>query len=294
MYIQSIQVAINYIEQNLKETLNLAAIAKSAGYSMYHFDRVFKLTLGETVMEYVRKRKLSEAAKELIETDHRIIDIAVEYGFQSQRAFTSSFSKYYGTSPGRYRRNGKNIELLAKYKLTPELIERTCETLKNEPKLIRKESFMVVGMEYFGSNNHGEIPSLWQAFIGKMSEIEKAKYPSITMGICDHVDGYDPEKSEFSYMACMEVEDGSTIPEGMILKHIPEGYYVVFTHRGSANNLEETYRYIYSTYFFKSNYELAQAPDFELYDNRFRPGEDESEMDIYIPVIITEESCVIE
>lgn len=284
MYIQSIQTAVEYIESNLKGTLNLSSIAESAGYSMYHFDRVFKFTLGESIMEYVRKRKLSEAAKMLVDTDRRIIDIAMEFGFLSQGAFTSSFSKYYGITPGRYRKNGKNIELLAKYKLTPELIERTCEALKNEPYLMTKKSFTVVGMTYFGSNQHDEIPDLWQVFIDRIKEIGDCVSPETTLGVCDHVEDYDPKKSEFSYMACMEVDDGARIPNGMIMKRIPESQYVVFTHKGSTDNLEDTYRYIYSSYFFKSEFELAETPDFELYDKRFKPGEADSEMDIYVPV----------
>ncbi len=76
MYLDSIQVAVDYIERNLSNTLRLSEIAEIAGYSMYHFDRVFKYTIGESIIEYVRKRRLTEASSELIQTENRMIDIA--------------------------------------------------------------------------------------------------------------------------------------------------------------------------------------------------------------------------
>ena len=285
MYVESILRAVDYIELNLHKTLRLSDIANEIGYSMFHFDRVFKYTLGESIIEYVRKRKLTEAANELIRTDNRIIDIAIKYGFDSQQAFTTTFKKYYNTSPGRYRKGGKNLILLQKKVMSIDLINHVKDVAEIEPRVVTKDAFLVMGMEYFGANRNGEISDLWSTFIKHMKEIEYVKNPGVTLGICDHVDDYDPELSEFSYITCVEIEDYIKIPDNMIVKEIPEQKYFVFTHKGNAENLEDTYRYIYGTYFFKSEYELADVPDFELYDERFRIDDCNSEMDIYIPVI---------
>jgi len=285
MYVESILRAVDYIELNLHKTLRLSDIAKETGYSMFHFDRVFKYTLGESIIEYVRKRRLTEAANELIKTNNRIIDIAIKYGFDSQQAFTATFKKYYNISPGKYRKGGKNLMLLEKKVMSIDLINHVKNVAGIEPRVVIKDAFVVMGMAYFGANRSGEISDLWIEFLKHMKEIEHIKTPGVTLGVCDHVDDYDPELSEFSYITCIEIEDYTKIPANMIVKKIPKQKYVVFTHKGNVENLEDTYRYIYGTYFFKSEYELADAPDFELYDERFMMDDCNSEMDIYIPVI---------
>jgi AraC family transcriptional regulator len=86
-------------------------------------------------------------------------------------------------------------------------------------------------------------------------------------------------------MACIEINEPLIqIPKGMITKTISKQDYVVFTHIGYSDTLENTYKYIYGTYFFKSRFELADAPDFERYDYRYDPNKETSEIDIYIPV----------
>jgi len=149
---------------------------------------------------------------------------------------------------------------------------------------IHKETFTVMGIETFGCNQNNEIPNLWRRFLINMNQL--SHYHNNTfLCICDHVPDYDPNKSEFSYMACIEI--GNTKfhpPKGMITKTIFKQDYVVFTHVGHSDMLEDTYKYIYGTYFFKSEFELENAPDFELYDSRFNPNSERSEIDIYIPV----------
>ncbi len=169
------------------------------------------------------------------------------------------------------------------------MINHLKDVLEIEPKVVVKEAFKVVGLEYYGSNSNGEISELWRDFIERMSEINHVKSPGVTLGICEHVKDYDPELSEFSYMTCLEVESFSNVPKKMINKTIPKQKYIVFTHKGSVDNLEDTYRYIYGTYFIKSKFEVMDAPDFELYDQRFSFTDENSEMDIYIPVKFDED-----
>ncbi|HNW32031.1 MAG TPA: AraC family transcriptional regulator, partial [Caldisericia bacterium] len=90
-YIDKMQDAIDFMEAKLKEDIRLNDVAFEVGFSSFHFHRIFLANVGETVTEYMRKRRLSEAARELMETDHRILDIAVDYQFESQEAFTRAF-----------------------------------------------------------------------------------------------------------------------------------------------------------------------------------------------------------
>lgn len=96
-YIVCVQKSIDYIEDNLKSEVSLSECARVAGFSIYHYYRVFGAFVGMPVMEYVRKRKLAWALTDL-QKKRRIIDIAMDYGFGSERAFSRAFKKEYGRS----------------------------------------------------------------------------------------------------------------------------------------------------------------------------------------------------
>lgn len=96
---------IAYIEAHLTSPLSLADLAHRAAFSPYHFHRIFLAVVGEPVMDYIRQRRLTMAASDLVHSpDRRILDIAVEYQFNSQEVFTRAFQKAYGVSPGSYRK----------------------------------------------------------------------------------------------------------------------------------------------------------------------------------------------
>lgn len=284
LYIDTIQLAINYIEENLSENLKLNEIAKISGYSMFHFDRIFKYTVGDSVIEYVRKRRLTEVANILISSNIRIIDIAIEYGFNSQQAFTLAFKNLYGKTPGEYRKEKNNLVLLGQKRLTLDNIVHLQGGITKEPIITTLDSFTVIGLLYYGSNRQGEVPQLWRDFLDRKKEIKDPINPRVNLGICDFVSNYDPAASEFYYLACTKVKEPSgNIPGAMVKRRYPKSQYAVFTHQGSSEKLEDTYRYIYGTYFPKSNIQLAEEADFELYDERFNDDKD-SEMEIYIPI----------
>lgn len=108
-YREGIQKSIDYIESNLKEKILLEDLAKQAFLSKYYYHRVFHSLVGEPVMEYVRKRRLTEAAKELVESNEKIVDVALKYQFSSQEAFARSFKRMFKVSPGEFRRAKVNI-----------------------------------------------------------------------------------------------------------------------------------------------------------------------------------------
>ncbi len=101
-YRACIQASIDYIEDHLKEDLTAEALAGIAGFSPYHYYRVFNAYVGVPVMEYIRRRRLAYAVVELAQ-GRRIIDIAMEYGFDTHNGFGKAFRKTYGCSPEKYR-----------------------------------------------------------------------------------------------------------------------------------------------------------------------------------------------
>lgn len=111
-YDACIKKSIEYIENNLNNKIELKDLADKAFLSKYHFHRIFHATVGEPVAEYIRKRRLTEAANELLNTDHKIIDIALKYQFSTQESFTKTFKKFYGIPPKEFRKSRTNVTLM--------------------------------------------------------------------------------------------------------------------------------------------------------------------------------------
>lgn len=103
-YSPIIQKTIQYIENHLQTNLSLDGVAKQAGFSKYHYHRIFQREVGVSISEYIRYRRIANAANLLLYTDKKIIDIALLYCFESQEAFTRSFKQYYRLPPGQYRK----------------------------------------------------------------------------------------------------------------------------------------------------------------------------------------------
>ncbi|AIQ38928.1 AraC family transcriptional regulator [Paenibacillus sp. FSL R7-0297] len=106
---KAVRRSLNYIERNLTEAITLKEISVHSKFSSHHFYRIFYAAVGKTVADYVRRRRLAKAAAELIYTNKRILDIAVEYHFHSQEAFSRAFKKVYRITPGQYRTYSRNL-----------------------------------------------------------------------------------------------------------------------------------------------------------------------------------------
>jgi len=101
--VMRMEAVIDYIESHLDGKLDLETIARASHYSKYHLHRVFTTTVGMRLHDYVQRRQMTEAAKLLVFSDKRILDIALSCGYESQQAFSSAFKSMYKTSPAEYR-----------------------------------------------------------------------------------------------------------------------------------------------------------------------------------------------
>jgi len=282
-YYSIIQDAVNYIEENLTSKLTLEDVSNTAYFSMYHFHRVFSAMAGSSIKDYIRARRLTKAAYELVNTNKRIIDIAIEYQFESQESFTRAFKKMYGITPGRYRQNKKHFILMQKKKLRKIRLNYLKGGITLQAKIVERSEFKAVGMRYYGANKNNEITELWNKFVNRIREIKNRVEHKTSLGVCEYVPNLTDE-SQFGYIACVEVSSLDEVPEGMVGQVVTSNKYAVFTHKGPVDRLGDTYEYIYSTWLPKSGYEPAPAHDFELYDDRFNLGSENSQMDIYIPI----------
>ncbi|WBW96695.1 helix-turn-helix domain-containing protein [Oceanirhabdus sp. W0125-5] len=145
-YYKKLQKSLDYIEEHIKEDISLEDLSALCYYSTHHYHRVFQSVIGIPVTDYIRKRKLSVAAKEIIETDKKIIDIAMDYGFNSHETFSRAFKRIFDITPNAYRKMNahaipadfwkvsfKNSDLQKRYM---EAVETLCKRLKNDVNVL--------------------------------------------------------------------------------------------------------------------------------------------------------------
>lgn len=231
-YYSRIQKAIDFIELNLKEDIDVFSVAKEASFSVTHFYRIFHAMIGDSVKNYNQKRRLSNIATELVTYDKRLIDIAFEYGYNSQEVFTRAFSKAFGITPGKFRVQKNKMVLYKKANIYKRMLVSSEQDIFIEPEIILDKEFKVIGMKKIVKPGSKAITNLWSNFILRKSEVKSIITQDSVFGICEYIPNITDE-SEFSYFAGIEVENFYDIPKEMVSKTIPISKYAVFTHRGS-------------------------------------------------------------
>lgn len=282
-----IQHAIDFVEEHLQEELLITDIAAKAYFSAFHFKRIFQAISGFTVQEYIRKRRLSEAAVLLKETRMNVLSVALTCQYQSQEAFTRAFEKCFGVTPGAYRRTGAALPLQQKVNLLDFQNRIKGEMTMNKPAIVDLNDTDIVGREYKTSlrneQYYAEIPGFYEDF-GRNQyymRIPDKIAPDMVYGIaCQFGDNGD-----FSFVVGEAVHDtGAELEEGLLRMVIPAGKYAEFKVNGSVDLVQNTRRYIYGTWLPNSNYELREAPDFEVTDVRGSSFPNGMKISIFIPI----------
>lgn len=166
IHIIHVAAAIDCIETNLADKLNLEIVARAVHYSKYHLHRVFTGTVGMTIHDYVQRRRLTEAAKLLVFSERPIIEIALTAGYESRQAFTTVFKQMYKKSPNRYREAGQFYPLQLRYVLNNQPTKTTAEIdwqrdivpaqEKDIPAWMDLLSLVVDGFPYLNENAYLE------------------------------------------------------------------------------------------------------------------------------------------
>lgn len=121
MYSELTTKMIEYVEEHIHDEWTLDNYANNIGYSKFHLSRLFKLEVGMTISDYIRKRRLAVASTLLLYSEESIIDIAISLLFQSQEAFTRSFKEVYGLPPGKYRKMMQSLMGMEEMNMTNEI-----------------------------------------------------------------------------------------------------------------------------------------------------------------------------
>lgn len=283
-YFERIQNAIEYIEKNLQNELKIIEISSKAYFSAFHFQRLFQAITGLSVQQYIRNRRLSEAATLLKETRKSILEIAISFGYGSQEAFTRAFVNCFGITPAKYRKEDTPIS--QQFKIN--FLDYTKGDLSmNKPEITRLKKIYVIGYEYKTNLNNekyfAEIPGFYLDFGRNQyyQRIPKKIAPNMSYGISTnfHDDG------QFSFMVGEEVQELNTeLENGFVNIEIPEGKYAEFKVNGTSDSVQNIRRFIYGTWLPNSNYERDDGPDFEVTDVLNSTFPNEMKMKIYIPI----------
>lgn len=294
-YIDLIQNTIDYIDDNIGEKITVDKLAEIAGFSTYHYYRVFHSFIGIPVMEYVTRRKLQYALSELSD-NKKIFDIALDLGFETHAGFTKAFKKCFGYTPSFYRLHAP-IGFPQKVDLK-KIKTNKIGGIVMQPKIINRDSFKIVGYEFkttLRNNAHSrDIPAFWDQcnIEGKEAHLYSTQNSPRhgEYGICVNT---NMETDEFSYILGIEVTNFNQATDEMCTLEIPTATYAVFTTPTVASNddsfvssIKGTWKYILEEWFPNSGYEIDDSKlDFEFYDERCHPWEYEKIcMDIYIPI----------
>lgn len=161
---ERINLAIEYIEKNLKGELNVDEAAKVACSSSYHFQRMFFAIIGITPAEYARRRKLTMAATELMTGHEKVIDIALKYGYESPNAFTRAFRNMHGITPREARSSGVKLSVYHRVSLNIQIKGGN----NMHYRIIEKPAFMIVGKSKKFSHEYffKEAPKFWKGYVG--------------------------------------------------------------------------------------------------------------------------------
>lgn len=280
-WVESIGHALSYIEENITQELSIKQIARQALLSPFYFQKGFAMLCGFTVGDYIRRRRLTLAASELLATEEKIIDIAIKYGYDAPDSFTKAFTRFHGVTPTAVRREGAMIKSFAPLKIKL--------TLKGghimDYKIVKKEQFTIIGMSkvFKYEQATAEVPKLW----GEYHQSGKSKVLCGLYGV-----NIDESMSgdTFEYLIADNYNPAGDVPEGLVTKVIPAHTWAVFPCVGPMpQTIQQVNQKIFSEWLPAcADYEIAAGYNIEMYGNPvdFKKGlqDDKYYCEIWIPV----------
>ena len=279
-YDQMLQTVLDYIEGNITSELTTSLLAEKAGYSAFHFSRVFTEAIGISVMSYITWRKLQYALYDLSQ-GKKVIDVAMEYGFETHGGFTKAFVHWFGFPPSLCHLRIKvdfpakmNVSMLRNKffggnAMNPHIIELTPFSVAGWPSRYTRENI----------KNTGDAPTFWNTInmdyspiLTKLYDIfPKSKHCEISM--CYDV---DTNTGEFTYMLGRGIDnqgDLDNMQPDMTRIDIDGGLYAIFSTPPAAESYiqaaQDTWNEIFLHWLPQSEFEFDDTRhDFEYHDKR--------------------------
>ncbi len=286
-WVESIQKAIEFMENHLLEEITVDDIAEQAHVSPSHFQRTFSVLTESTVGDYIRRRRLTLAGEELLTTDAKIIDLAYKYGYDTPEAFTKAFRRQHDMTPSEARKNKGKLQ--SYNRLIIQVSLKGAKPMKYT--IVEKEAFQIVGVKReFSSVAEEEnvvgIPEFWQEVnqngtTDLLFQVNNGPIEGV-LGVCGDVSETLEEGRKFDYW--VGAAHSGDVPEGMQSLTLPASKWAVFEVRGPMPVAMQTaWKQIFSEWFPSTGYEHAGTFEFELYTNE-DPSSPDLYSEIWIPV----------
>jgi AraC family transcriptional regulator len=228
-------------------------LARAAHFSLHHFHRIFRAQVGETVMQHVRRLRLERAARRLRASDERILELALEAGYDSHEAFTRAFAERFGIPPSEYRAQPSARLAAWQRHVEPRVAAVEVRTLP---------AIRVAFMRHRGG--YATIHAFWDAMRAWAEARGLLAGEAPLYGVCPDDPDVTPEP-QLRFDACVVIDDDFVADGAVGVAELPAGTYAVGLHVGPFHRLAETYLDVIGRWFPTSGYELAAEPVIEHY-----------------------------
>lgn len=262
-WLKKLSEAIDYIENNLDNEISYDEAARIACCSAFYFQRMFSYIAGISLSEYIRRRRMTQAAFELQRTDAKVLDIALKYGYASPTSFNRAFQSVHNIAPTTARNMGSTLNAYPAIHFSVQVTGGNAMAYyiaeKSTMRMVGVRIPLTTDME----ENQKNIPQFWESVLNGnlFSEICSLSNQS-TQGILG-VSVYESPQSFFYYIA---VATDIPAPSNMFEFEIPTATWVVFENNGYfKENVQSIFRRFYTEWLPFSGYEYAGLPDIEVY-----------------------------
>lgn len=263
-WVLALNKSIEYIENNLDGEIDIRKAAECAACSVFHYQRMFAYITGITLNEYIRRRRMTAAAFDLINNNAKVIDVALKYGYESPTAFNRAFRSIHNISPSQAKKEGNCLTSFPRITFSMQIKGEEAMNFK----IVTKESFRIVGYvtrdHMTMEDSFEKVTKFWETVtnnggILKLCGLMNGKEPKGILGVsaCDG--------GVFSgYYIAVATDEASL--DGMEEYTVPKMTYAVFECIGAIPEaIQNTQKRIISEWLPTSGYEYAEAPDIEVY-----------------------------
>ena len=282
--IKSFNKTIDYLETVLDDEIDEKKVTQLSGYSYSMFSRLFSILTETTLSEYLRSRRLTEAAVILRDTDEKIIDVAFKFGYESSDSFGTAFKNFHGFTPSEVR-NGKPFKLVSRVQLALSVRGGRSMNITIQ----KKKAFTVAGVN---EQNISSLlcPSVWGKLYEKYSHDELVSLGSgKSVGVCHDIldlDNHDVlDTNTINYMTGYIVNDvDKARGMGLDVLEVEEAEYAVVELTGSVPDcIHNGWKYAMEVFFPEHGYVHSGKPDFEYYYEGDMHSKD-YKMELWIPI----------
>ncbi len=286
-YSREISNSLDYIEDNLFSDSVYEEVFSVVHMSKYHFQRIFAMSTMHTLGDYIKKRRFTAIVRRLRETQDKIIDIALECGYESHEAFTRSFKTYFLNTPSEYRK-GKDVNpLLVIEPIDKELIQMIGRSYDVKPTIVSLDERQLFGYRFKTSLQNHRMPEYYFLKLSKRVHeyalTAQDEYAYMVWEEC-HINVKSlNDIEEYTAFVGMSLQEGSK--DSLECLSLGKCDYAVFKLEKNFKYINDLYRFIYFRWLKKSSYVLADRPIIERYSKDFSFGNHTGCMWIMVPVV---------